>query len=162
MLPLMANSSAPCAVITVSMALCNRDDEQLIVARLEGDEAGALARADALVDAGAEMASRKLGSMKNAVNRWMRTVAPTDDWVGAGIPIYAVGPGVIEPPMTAGYTVTAEGREIIAPMVPMPLGGYGRPDGSRSSSSGWRAPRTRRPQDRSCSSIAAPTRCCEA
>jgi len=35
---------------------------------------------------------------------------------------------VIETPMTEGFLATAEGREMLAQMVPMPLGGTGRPE----------------------------------
>lgn len=62
---------------------------------------------------------------KHALNRWMRAVAPTAAWAGARIPINAVGPGVIETPMTAGSMATEEGRAMLAQAVPMPLGGYG-------------------------------------
>jgi NAD(P)-dependent dehydrogenase (short-subunit alcohol dehydrogenase family) len=126
--PLLSGSSTPRAVITSSMASFQPNDEELVVACLAGDEAAAVARAEALVAAGGGAEQLIYGSTKNAINRWMRTVAPTDDWAGAGIPINAVGPGVIETPMTAGFTATAEGREMLAQMVPMPLGGYGRPE----------------------------------
>ncbi len=128
LLPLMAGSDAPRAVVTSSMASFQPNDEQLVAAMLDGDEPAALARAQALVDAGEEPAQLIYGSTKNAISRWMRKVAPTDDWAGAGIPINAVGPGVIETPMTAGYTATEEGRAMLAQMVPMPLGGYGQPE----------------------------------
>jgi NAD(P)-dependent dehydrogenase (short-subunit alcohol dehydrogenase family) len=128
LLPLMADSSAPRAVITSSMASFHPNDDELVAAMLEGDEAAALARAQALVDAGEESAQLIYASTKNAINRWMRTVAPTDTWAGAGIPMNAVGPGVIETPMTEQFTSSAEGREMLAQMVPMPLGGYGRPE----------------------------------
>jgi NAD(P)-dependent dehydrogenase (short-subunit alcohol dehydrogenase family) len=128
LLPLMAGSTAPRAVITSSMASFLPNDEQLVAALLSGDEAAALARAQVLVEGGEEPAQLIYGSTKNAINRWMRTVAPTEAWAGAGIPINAVGPGVIETPMTAGFTSTAEGREMLAQMVPMPLGGYGQPE----------------------------------
>jgi NAD(P)-dependent dehydrogenase (short-subunit alcohol dehydrogenase family) len=123
--PLMVDSIAPRAVITSSMASFHPNDDELIAAMLAGDEPAALARAQALVDAGEESAQLIYASTKNAINRWMRTVAPTEEWAGAGIPLNAVGPGVIETPMTAEYTETAEGRELLAQMVPMPLGGYG-------------------------------------
>lgn len=123
--PLMADSPAPRAVITSSMASFHPNDGELIAAMLDGDEDAALARAQALVDAGEESAQLIYASTKNAINRWMRTVAPTEEWAGAGIPVNAVGPGVIETPMTEGFTSTAEGREMLAQMVPMPLGGYG-------------------------------------
>jgi NAD(P)-dependent dehydrogenase (short-subunit alcohol dehydrogenase family) len=90
LLPLMVGSAAPRAVITSSMASFLRNDEELVAAMLGGDEPAALARAQALVEAGEESAQLIYGSTKNAINRWMRTVAPTDDWAGAGIPINAV------------------------------------------------------------------------
>ncbi len=126
--PLMADSPAPRAVITSSMASFHPNDEELIAAMLEGDEDAALARAQTLADAGEESAQLIYSSTKNAITRWMRTVAPTEDWAGAGIPLNAVGPGVIETPMTEGLTSTAEGREMLEQMVPMPLGGYGQPE----------------------------------
>jgi len=126
--PLLAASGAPRAVITSSMASFMDNDEELVVACTMGDEQTALTRAQTLVDAGDGAEQLIYASTKNAINRWMRTVAPTDDWAGAGIPLNAVGPGVIETPMTEGFLATAEGREMLAQMVPMPLGGTGRPE----------------------------------
>jgi len=126
--PLMAGSGAPRAVITSSMASFQPHDEELVAAMLADDEPAALARAQALVDVGEEQAQLIYASTKQALNRWMRTVAPTESWAGARIPINAVGPGVIETPMTAGYTSTEEGRAMLAQAVPMPLGGYGSPE----------------------------------
>jgi len=126
--PLMAGSSAPRAVITSSMASFMPHDEELVDAMLADDVDAAVARAEALVDAGEQPAQQIYGSTKHALNRWMRTVAPTDDWAGAGIPLNAVGPGVIETPMTADLTATEEGRDMLAQAVPMPLGGYGQPE----------------------------------
>jgi len=126
--PLLARSDAPRAVITSSMASFHPNDEELVAACTSGDEDAALARAAALEAAGEGAEQLIYASTKNAINRWMRTVAPTDDWAGADIPINAVGPGVIETPMTEGFLATAEGREMLAQMVPMPLGGTGRPE----------------------------------
>jgi NAD(P)-dependent dehydrogenase (short-subunit alcohol dehydrogenase family) len=126
--PLLAASDAPRAVITSSMASFMDNDEELVIACNSGDEEAALARAQVLADAGEGVEQLIYASTKNAINRWMRTVAPTDDWAGAGIPMNAVGPGVIETPMTAGFLETEEGREMLAQMVPMPLGGNGRPE----------------------------------
>jgi NAD(P)-dependent dehydrogenase (short-subunit alcohol dehydrogenase family) len=124
--PLLAASDAPRAAITSSMASFHPADEALVEACLSGDEDAAAAAAQVLVDRGEE--GLIYASTKQAVNRWMRTVAPTDAWAGAGIPINAVGPGVIETPMVEGFISTQEGRDMLAEMVPMPLGGYGRPE----------------------------------
>lgn len=124
--PLLAGSAAPRAVITSSMASFQPYDETIVTACVAGDESTAVAAAEAAV--AREEGHLIYSSTKQAVNRWMRTVAPTDAWAGAGIPINAVGPGVIETPMTAGFTATEEGRAMLAQMVPMPLGGYGRPE----------------------------------
>lgn len=126
--PLLAASDAPRAVITSSMASFMDIDEELVVACTMGDEQTAQERAQVLVDAGEGAEQLIYASTKNALNRWMRTVAPTDAWAGAGIPLNAVGPGVIETPMTQDFLATAEGREMLAQMVPMPLGGNGRPE----------------------------------
>ena len=123
--PLLAGSDAPRAVITSSMASFQAFDEGLVAACLAGDEAAAVAVADALV--AKDGAGLIYSSTKNAINRWMRTVAPTADWAGAGIPLNAVGPGVIVTPMTEGYLATEEGRQMLAELVPMPLGGNGEP-----------------------------------
>ena len=110
------------------MASFMDNDEELVVACTMADEQTALTRAQEMVDAGGGAEQLIYSSTKNAINRWMRTVAPTDDWAGAGITLNAVGPGVIETPMTEGFLATAEGREMLAQMVPMPLGGTGRPE----------------------------------
>lgn len=124
--PMLADSDAPRAAATSSMASFHPFDEGLVDACLAGDEDAAVAAAQALVDDGKE--GMIYSSTKNALNRWLRTVAPTDEWAGAGIPINAVGPGVIETPMTEGFISSDEGRVMLAEMVPMPLGGYGRPE----------------------------------
>ena len=67
-------------------------------------------------------------STKYALNRWLRRVATTPEWAGAHIPINAVGPGVVLTPMTEGWTSSAEGREFLEQMVPMPLTGFLAPE----------------------------------
>ncbi|MEY3020072.1 MAG: hypothetical protein RLZZ272_1056 [Actinomycetota bacterium] len=121
--PLLGGSDAPRAVITSSMASFQAFDEGLVEACLAGDEEAAVAAAEAVISRGEEHLI--YSSTKNAINRWMRTVAPSTDWAGAGIPLNAVGPGVIVTPMTAGFLATEEGRDMLAQMVPMPLGGNG-------------------------------------
>lgn len=48
-------------------------------------------------------------------------------WAGAGIPLNAVGPGIVETPMVAEMISTAKARAAIDAMVPMPLHHYMKP-----------------------------------
>lgn len=124
--PLLANSPAPRAVATVSMALLFPPDPELLEALIAGDEAAAMARGDALA-LSADTAGAIYGTTKRALARWIRRTAPTAEWAGARIPLNAIGPGVVETPMTAQYTSTEEARSAILDMVPMPLNGIFQP-----------------------------------
>lgn len=125
--PLLAASSAPRAVATASMASLFPPDEALLEAFLTGDEGAALARAGELVAAGPEQASLVYGTSKRALARWVRRVAPTPDWAGAGIALNAVAPGVVATPMTADLTATDQARAALLQQVPMPLNGIFEP-----------------------------------
>ncbi len=124
--PLLAGSTAPRAAVTVSMASLLPTDADLVEAMLAGDEARALARADAI--AGTEAAGRIYASSKAALCRWVRRTAASPAWAGAGIPLNAVGPGIVATPMTADLLATPEQREAMASVVPMPLNGYMGPE----------------------------------
>jgi NAD(P)-dependent dehydrogenase (short-subunit alcohol dehydrogenase family) len=126
--PLMADSPTPRAVITSSMASFHPNDEELVAAMLAGDEAAALARAQVARRRGGGAEQLIYASTKNAINRWMRTVAPTDDWAGRGHPAERGRSRRHRDADDGGFTSTAEGREMLAQMVPMPLGGYGKPE----------------------------------
>lgn len=89
---------------------------------LGGDEAAALARADELGPMDGVYPASKL-----AVAHWVRRNAVSQDWIGAGIRLNAIAPGMIETAMIA------EGRAdpTVSPlldMFPIPLGRPGRPD----------------------------------
>ncbi|GHF10558.1 SDR family oxidoreductase [Pseudolysinimonas yzui] len=125
--PLLAGSEAPRAVATVSMASLFPPDDGLLDALLAGDEVAAMKRGAELEAAGGDAANLIYGTTKRAVSRWIRRNAATAEWAGAGIPLNAVAPGVVETPMTAAYTGSEEAREAILQMVPMPLGGIFQP-----------------------------------
>jgi NAD(P)-dependent dehydrogenase (short-subunit alcohol dehydrogenase family) len=125
--PLLAGSDAPRAAATVSMASLFPPDEPLLTALLAGDEVAALRRGAELEAAGGDPAGQIYGTTKTALARWIRSHAATPEWAGAGIPLNAVAPGVVETPMTEQFTATPEAREAILQLVPMPLNGIFEP-----------------------------------
>ncbi|GAA1058993.1 SDR family oxidoreductase [Agromyces bracchium] len=125
--PLLADSPAPRAVATASMASLFPPDDALLDAFLAGDEPAAMARASELEAGPPEQGNLIYGTTKRALVRWIRRNAPGPDWAGAGIPLNAIAPGVVETPMTEAYTGTEEARTAILEMVPMPLNGIFQP-----------------------------------
>jgi NAD(P)-dependent dehydrogenase (short-subunit alcohol dehydrogenase family) len=88
---------------------------------LAGDEDGARAIADGLASFLAYPAT------KAALAWYVRRHAPTDAWIGAGIRLNAIAPGVVETPMVAGQRLDP----VLGPAVdafPVPCGRTGRPD----------------------------------
>jgi NAD(P)-dependent dehydrogenase (short-subunit alcohol dehydrogenase family) len=124
--PLLAGSDAPRAAVTCSMASLLPVDDQLVELTLAGDESGALARAAELKDAG--VGDIIYGSSKAAVAHWLRRSAPSADWAGAGIPLNAIGPGIVQTGMTAEMLATEESTKAVESHVPMPLGGIMGPE----------------------------------
>lgn len=118
--PLLARSEAPRAAATCSVALLDAVDPDLVERCLAGDE-------EAAVAAARSGDPRIYGSTKRSLARWLRRMAPTDGWAGAGIPLNAVAPGVVRTPMTAELLATDDGRALVDGAVPMPLGGYAEP-----------------------------------
>jgi len=125
--PLLAGSPAPRAVATASMASLFPPDDVLLEALLAGNEKKALARGAELEAAGGDTANLIYGTTKRALARWIRRNAATGEWAGAGIPLNAVAPGVVETPMTADFTGSEEARKAVLQMVPMPLNGIFQP-----------------------------------
>ena len=124
--PLLAGSPAPRAAFTCSMASLMPFDGELVELCLAFDEPAALARAGKLVEEG--KGDLIYASSKVALARWLRRNAVKPEWAGAGIPLNAIGPGIVLTPMTADMTATEEARAAISQQVPMPLNGYMTPD----------------------------------
>ncbi len=90
----------------------------LVDAILAGDETAALDAVGAAPGVFAYPAS------KLALARFVRRHAPTPEWIGAGVRLNAIAPGVIETPMTQG---DLEFIFSIPDVFPVPIGRPGRP-----------------------------------
>ncbi|MFV0408016.1 MAG: SDR family oxidoreductase [Propioniciclava sp.] len=126
--PLLAGSTAPRAVGVASMASLQPTDHELVAALAAGDEATALARAEVLAAEPETTGALIYASTKRAFAQWTRRSAIGSEWAGAGIPLNAVAPGVIQTAMTADLTATAEARAALLELVPMPLNGIADAD----------------------------------
>ena len=128
LLPTLSRSSTPRVAITSSMASLLPNSIELVAAMCADDEAKALEIAQGLVDAGGGAEQLIYGSTKRAISRWVRRESIRPRWAGAGIPLNAVGPGIVKTPMVADMISTKEARDAISAMVPMPLNGYMEPE----------------------------------
>jgi NAD(P)-dependent dehydrogenase (short-subunit alcohol dehydrogenase family) len=128
LLPALKKSGAPRVVATSSMASLMKVDKELVEDMLAGEENKALARAEALVKQGGGAEGMIYSSTKRALSRWIRRECIKDEWAKSGIPMNAVGPGIVKTPMVAEMIATKEGRDGLAKVVPMPLHGYLEPD----------------------------------
>ncbi len=124
LLPSLTGSKNPRVAITSSMASLMPNSPALVDAMLADNESTALTIAQGLCGKGAEQAALIYGSTKRALSRWIRRECIKPAWAGAGIPLNAVGPGIVETPMVADMIATAEARSAIDAMVPMPLNHY--------------------------------------
>jgi NAD(P)-dependent dehydrogenase (short-subunit alcohol dehydrogenase family) len=124
----LAKSSSPRVAITSSMASLMPNDPELVNAMLSLDESAAVARADELVEQGGGLEQLIYGSSKRAIGRWIRKVAATSGFAGARIPVNAIGPGIVETPMTKDMIATEEAKAGLLQVVPMPLNGIMQPE----------------------------------
>ena len=127
LLPTISKSKSPRAAITSSMASLMPNSPELVEAMLANHEHSAVQIAQGLCDEGDERAALIYGSTKRALSRWVRRECIKPEWAGAGIPLNAVGPGIVETPMVADMISTPEARSAIDAMVPMPLNHYMKP-----------------------------------
>lgn len=131
MAPVLARSDAPRAVLISSYSSLQENDPALVEAMcVDDDEDKARGIAQKLADdAGPQEAQGLIyASTKRAVSRWVRRESIKPQWAGAGIPLNAVGPGVIRTPMTEEWLKSEEGAAYLATVVPMPLNGFADPE----------------------------------
>jgi len=119
--PFLMRSEQPRAATISSIALLQSVDDDIVDACLCDDEDSARAAAEG-------KGVFVYPSTKRALARWIRRTASTKPWAGAGIPLNAVAPGVVTTPMTAPLLDDPTWRDIVDDSVPMPLGGYARPE----------------------------------
>ncbi|WP_069167544.1 SDR family oxidoreductase [Nocardia altamirensis] len=125
--PLLAQSPAPRAVAVSSTSSLAPADERIVQACLDGDEAAAVGYLAADPALGGPTGA--YGIAKRALNRWVRTVAPTPEWAGAGIALNVVAPGVVDTPAAAWILADDEIRNAVETAAPQPFGGFpGRPE----------------------------------
>ena len=120
--PLLEKSEAPRVAITASAASLQPTDANLVNLLLAGDKEAALEYGAALVEQGFMAAYTNYSASKRAIATWVRKVAPGPEFAGKGIPINAVGPGVVRTAMTAELLSTEEGRQMAFGAMPTPLG----------------------------------------
>lgn len=118
--PLLANGTNPSAVAISSNSTTTHPGlpEEIVDACLAGDEA----RAQELAQSGYGVG---YAGSKLALARWVRRHAVTADWIGTGIRLNAIAPGVIETPMTKDQLDFIFG---IPEVFPVPIGRPGRPE----------------------------------
>lgn len=123
--PMLASGTAPRAVATSSVAVLDRVEARLVEACLAGDETAAMDVVDGLSP---EERTCTYPSSKRALSRWVRRVAPSEDWAGAGIALNAVAPGIVRTPMTRPLLDDPELSHLLVDRVPMPFQGVLAPD----------------------------------
>jgi len=119
--PILEKGDEPRAVVVSSFAATMPTDPGLVEACLSGDEWAALEIAegkDQLIYA----------SSKVALTRWVRRHAITPEWAGKGILLNAVGPGLIQTPMTQAMIDDPTTMENLERLLPMPVGRYAQPE----------------------------------
>lgn len=118
--PLLAAAGAPRVVVVSSVGIAFTAIDAAVEACLAGDE-------EAAVTAAEKVPILAYPSSKRALSRWVRRVAATPDWAGAGIALNAIGPGTVETPMIQELLDDPAGIEMLDSGVPMPLSGHAQP-----------------------------------
>ena len=125
--PMLNGSPAPRVATISSVASLLPNSSELIDAMLADDEPRALTIAQELIDQEPQFGGLIYGSTKQALSRWIRCESIKSEWAGAGIPLNAVAPGMVETPMITKMVATAESRAATDALIPMPLNYYLKP-----------------------------------
>lgn len=120
---LLAKSDAPRVTVTTSAATLQGNDPELVDLMLNNEVEKAIERGAALAAKSPQAGYANYSSSKRAISRWIRRVAPTPDYAGAGIGINGVGPGQVYTGMTTDLFASEEGREMAAQAMPTPYNG---------------------------------------
>ncbi|MEV0385305.1 SDR family oxidoreductase [Nonomuraea sp. NPDC050643] len=125
--PLLLASDRPSAVVVSSLSAIVAADEGIVSACLSMDEESAVAAARTAIGEG--RGRIVYPSSKAALDRWLRRAAVTPDWAGAGIPLNAVAPGVVDTD-TARKLILSDRttRDLVSTAMPQPLGFPGPAD----------------------------------
>lgn len=106
--PLLAQGrSAAVAISSIGAAVHPQLELDLVAACLDGDEEKARALADV---AGPPLS---YVAAKLALIRWIRLNATTREWIGSGVTLNTVAPGLVDTPMVTEALRTADGRNVV-------------------------------------------------
>jgi len=119
--PLLIRADRPRAAVVASIGVTAAVHDPIVEACLAGDEPAA-------IEASLGHEDLTYTSTKRAIARWVRRSAPGAAWAGAGIPLNAVGPGMVSTPMTEHLLEDPAMTRALMAQMPMPLGWPARPE----------------------------------
>ena len=119
--PLIAGGGAVVAISSNSTTCQPGFSLELVDVCLSGDEAAARE----LADQGESLMTYPV--TKTAIARWIRRHSSKPEWIGQGVRLNAVSPGMVETPLVAESRADPTVGPLLA-MYPMPLGRVGQPD----------------------------------